>query len=401
MKKIRIFDTPWHVSANYSLINIPNTEWGLLKNNVRQWNSDARPIPKNAHFVPYYEKGKYDLAILHVDQQCIDPLIGKGILYRNLNEVIQDIPKIVVNHGTPWWPERWQTYGQGTWTTPPQYKKRKDFEAYHQRFLIDGGVMVVKGELEKIEGMKKLIGDNTMVVNSHRAKEMWGWGEVIIHGLDKDEWFDLPKEPRVVTGLSAGGLDSYYGRDFLQKTKEIIHDRFGLRLVHIGDERDWTIDRHYKFNGNAQPRWSGFKCYRDFLGRSLIYFNPTQESPMPRSRTEAMLSGCCVLTTPFHDADSFINCDLRDIWKNSEGTDEFIRAVDGIIERGKDIVNGFLVPTNPLAIAALVNHLIYNRFREAEQIGANGKKTAQEIFSKKRYDSEWISLINKVLGGKK
>jgi hypothetical protein len=55
----------------------------------------------------HYEPGKYDLAILHVDQQHVDPLIGKGQLYRALDKIIQDIPKLVINHGTPMWDERY------------------------------------------------------------------------------------------------------------------------------------------------------------------------------------------------------------------------------------------------------------------------------------------------------
>lgn len=280
-------------------MNIPGTEWGLLNNNVRHWNTDARPLPKNVEWVPYYEPGKYDLAILHVDQQCVDPLIGKGILYRNLNKVIQDIPKIVINHGTPWWPERWSEYGALTWGIPEKYKRKKDFDKYHQKFLIEGGEIVLNSELVKvddkkgiiggelvdidgqeyvrkntetmqIEGMKKLIGDNLMVVNSERAKEMWGWGKVIIHGLDKNEWFDRPKEPRVIVGLSAGGLDSYYGRDLLDKVKELLNSTYGIKLIHVGNEREWTIDRHPNFSGRAIDRWDGFTCYRDFIARSLI-----------------------------------------------------------------------------------------------------------------------------------
>lgn len=77
-----------------------------------------RPLPEGVKFVPYYQPGRYDLAVLHLDQQCVDPNIGKGTLYRHLNKVIQDIPKVVINHGTPFWPERWEAAGEKSWTYP-------------------------------------------------------------------------------------------------------------------------------------------------------------------------------------------------------------------------------------------------------------------------------------------
>ena len=108
--------------------------------------------------------------------------------------------------------------------------------------------------------------------------------------------------------------------------------------------------------------------YKEFLGRSLIYFNPTLESPMPRARTEAMLSGCCVLTTPHQDADMFI-------------------------EDGK---NGFIVSRNPKAVVDKIKYLIKN-YDEAIKIGQAGKKTAQELFNHKRFEQDWKNFVEKNL----
>ena len=63
----------------------------------------------NVNWVDHYEPGKYDFALIHLDQQCMDEPLwqrGKGSLFRELNEVITDIPKIVINHGTPYYPEK-------------------------------------------------------------------------------------------------------------------------------------------------------------------------------------------------------------------------------------------------------------------------------------------------------
>jgi hypothetical protein len=390
---IKIFGVGWHIGHQFSLIQIPDTHWTYLINNVRpRWNIDVRPMPDNLNFVTEYESGKYDLAVLHVDQQCIDPKIGKGKLYRDLNKVITDIPKIVINHGTPYWEERWESQGRGCWSLPVTYADAKidEIHKFQKEFLINGGNTIEGGKLINIEGMKKLIGNNTMVVNSHQAVKDWGWGTCIIHGLDPNDWWDMPKEPRAVISLSPGGLDSYYGRPLLMRTKELLSEKYGLKIVHIGDPREWTIERHPRFK-----EIGGWGAYRDYLGKSLVYFNSTQQSPMPRSRTEAMLSGCCVLTTPYQGADTFINFDTRKIWENSTGITNYIEEIDKILNL--DGINGIIIPNNPEPIIALINHLIYNRFKTAVKIGQEGKKTAIRLFKKDRYEQEWVELINKVL----
>ena len=249
---IRIINTAWHAAHQYELYKVPGTEWHHVVNTVRRWGlGKYRPKPDNLHPAAYYEPGKYDLAVLHVDQQCVDPSFGKSRLYAELNDSIQDIPKIVINHGTPYWPE---VYDQD----------------------------------EIIRKMKMLIGDNHVVYNSHRAKEMWEkngpmgkTARTIIHGMDADEWYSLPKEPRIVTTLSPAGLDRYYNRRLLTEVQGKLKER-GIAHVWVGS--DWISN--------------GFDDYRDFIARSLVYFNPTLESPMPRSRTEAMLSGMCTVTLP-------------------------------------------------------------------------------------------------------
>lgn len=272
------------------------------------------------NWVTHYEPGKYDVAILHLDQQCVEDGIyeyGKARLYRELNEVIRDIPKIVIMHGTPYYPE-----------------------------IFSKDVIVEK--------IKEMVGENTMVTNSNQAAKDFGFGHPIIHGMDPAESYDLPKEPRAVTMISPGGLDKYYDRVFLAAIKEELEER---NIYHCHITVDW------------QAR--DWEEYKNFLGRSLIYINPAKDSPMPRSRTEAMLSGCCVLTTPWQDADTFI----------------------------KDGVNGFLIPRNPKWVADKVEYLIKN-YDEAIRVGAEGKKTAMEIFSVDRYENDWRALLEKVLNKK-
>lgn len=377
-----------NVPHDAALFAIPNTKWYLLQNNVKRWNHYNRPLPKNVQYVPFYESGLYDIAVLDLDQQCIDPRIGKGQLYRELNEEIQDIPKIVIQHGTPCWPENWESSGHKRWSMPLGFDDN-DFKKvleYQRKFLVEGGKTILNGEEVEIEGAEKLVGRNKMVVNSFKSREQWGWGKVILHGLNPDEWWDLPKEPRSVSMISTGGLDYYYGRDFLNSTITRLKEDYGLKHTWISHPGSWTI-----YDSDLLPKKGGWDAYRNFLGRSMIFFNSTRESCMPRARTEAMLSGCCILTTAYQDEDKFINGDIRSIWANSTGTKDFIDKVDKFIKKNE--INGFLIPENPLAVSSLINYLIYDNAKECLSIGQRGKKTAIKLFNQNRFNEQWKELL--------
>lgn len=340
-KPLRIFGVVNHIGNQYEMLKLMDkfpgeVEFTYLENNVRRWSRYSnRPMHPKLKWATHYEPGKYDLAILHVDQQHVDPMIGKGQLYRALNNVIQDIPKIVINHGTPMWDER-----------------------YTEDLVINGGmVMDSKGKKHHLDGMRQLIGDNFMIVNSYESVERWGWGYPLIHGMEKSEWLDLPKEPRVTISLSPGGLDKYYNRALLTAIKGAVKEKTGLDIIHITvnyEAKDW-------------------EDYKEILGSSLIYINPTLDSPMPRSRTEAMLSGCCVLTSKYHGA-------------------------EGFIEQGK---NGFLLPDNPLSYAEAIHLLLNDGYKEAVEIGQRGKATAEKIFDLDRYLNDLWHIITEISNGRR
>lgn len=323
-RKIRIFGHPWHLAHQYELSKIPFIDWTWLIQYKRPYSKHSRGDFMKK-WVVEYEAGRYDVAVLHLDQQCIEPELwarGKGSLYRELNQVIKDIPKIVIMHGTTYYPEKFS----------------KD---------------------QVVDRVKEIVGDNIMVTNSRQCAKDFGFGTPIIHGLDPAEWHDLPKEPRVVTMISPGGLDKYYDRTFLEAIRDELIER-DINHCHI------TVDWQAK-------DWDD---YVNFIGRSLIYLNPCADSPMPRSRTEAMLSGCCVLTTPWQDAGDFIK----------HGENGYIIG-DG--ERG--------IPRDPVKVADLVEKLLEN-YEVAVKVGQEGKKTALELFSVANYHRQWRELLEKVTG---
>ncbi len=334
---IRIFGVTNHVGNQYEMLKLAehyDVEFTYLENNVRRWsNNSARPLPRHLKWATHYEPGKYDVAILHTDQQHADPAIGKGQLYRQLNEVIQDIPKIVINHGTPMWDEQ-----------------------FTEDIVVNGGQMIDrKGKPKIIDGMKKIIGNNFMVVNSYHAVKRWGWGYPLIHGMTANEWWDLPKEPRALVQLSPAGLDKYYNRQLLTHIKSYMNERVGMMPMHIPLDytpNDWDEQR-------------------EIMGRSLLYIHQQLDAPMSRGRTEAMLSGCCVLSSRHDDVEMFI-------------------------ENG---VNGFLLPDNPLSYAETAYQLINYSYRDAVEIGQRGKATARKYFNTERYLKDLYYIVSNVANG--
>lgn len=337
MSKLRIFGVVNHVGNQFEMLKLADhydCEFTYLENNVRRWSEySPRPVPKHLKWATAYEPGKYDVAILHIDQQAADPAIGKGQLYRQLNEIITDIPKIVINHGTPMWDE-----------------------VFTEDVVINGGEFISrKGTPRRIDGIKSIVGDNFMVVNSYHAVERWGWGYPLIHGMGVDEWWDLPKEPRSLVQLSPAGLDKYYNRHLLTYIKTYTQEKVGQMPMHIPVDylpKDWDEQR-------------------DILGRSLLFISQQFDSPMSRGRTEAMLSGCCVLSSRHDDAEMFI-------------------------ENG---VNGFLMPDNPLSYAETIYQLINFRYKDAIEIGQRGKETARKYFNTERYLKDLWYIVSNVANG--
>jgi len=165
MNEIKIFNYNWHIAHQFSLVQIPNTKWTYLEQNRRQYSSGVRGDfvkDYNIDYVPHYEEDKYDVALLHIDQQCFEEGIwnyGKGSLYKDLNVVIKDIPKIVIMHGTPYYPEKFQSD-----ITKVNYEKK----GYTKNQI---GM-----SSELIDMCKDIIGDNIMVTNSKMAAKQWGFG---------------------------------------------------------------------------------------------------------------------------------------------------------------------------------------------------------------------------------
>lgn len=325
----RIFDYCWHVPDQFEMINAlkDHCQFDYCLNSRRQWDSQQRPFPPGVNVVPYYEHGLYDFAILHIDQRIYSPFDQQRKIYTALNEYINDIPKIVINHGSPVFPEAFE----------------------HVSPLPS----VVETERTLTSFVQSIVGNNTMVVHSRYAAsdKEWGFGRPIIQGRDPGNWWDLPKEPRVFCSFPVQGLDAYYNRKCLKDTGELLYYHYGV-LLHCE-------------NYNV-PSFKSFDDYRNYLGRSLIYFDASVRTPMNTARTEAFLSGCCVVQV-----------------EGAHDTEQWAKNGENII----------MVPNDPKKIAAVLADIVENRYEEAWQIGQNGKKMAMDLFSQDRYRNDWLDLF--------
>lgn len=301
----------------------------LLINYTRRWDEKTRPLPENASWVTHFKPGKYDLAILNIDQQCTDDNLNKTVLPKHMRQAIREmeptLPVVWINHATPVYPEKFTDGTKDTdWVS----------ETLRKEIL-------------------KIVGEDKMVVNSHQAMNDWKAGKAIIHGMDAHEWvYNEEREPISCTFITQAGIgDKYYNRSYLVAVMEELKETYGISHQWINSPGCFTAKQT--------------KDYKEFLGKALIYFNPTFASPMPRSRTEAMLSGCCIVTTPQHDADTFI--------KHGE--------------------NGFLVPhNNPVLVAKLIAELLRD-YKTAKEIGKKGREDALKLFSRERYRDDWLNFI--------
>ena len=319
--RFRILDYAWHQGHSYRLHALPADFWYL---DVRRdlWNLNQRPKPENFRGPVHprdVDLSKFDLALVHLDQWCDGRHNLRALPFRVMIQTVKGrLPTVLIMHGTP--------------------------ESDQNR-----------------ENVLRLIGDLPVVCNSLEAAAVWDAGEerwdryglpqfrAIIHGYDVDEFASEPFGSRLVTVVTVcgGGNWSY--------------EYHGMPMM-IRMMRDLPL-LWYGHRGNRKM-FPTYADYRAMLARSLIYFSPTTISPMPGSRTEAMLSGCCVVTMPGHDIENYI-------------------------EDGK---TGLLV--KDYAQARDVLQALTLQYPEiAYKIGQAGREAARVWFDKGRFVEDWLTLL--------
>lgn len=322
---LRILDYPWHQVHLYRMATALPATFGVAAIREPYWNEAQRPIPDNVISVPQtqlgqsVDEGDWDVALLHLDQWC-DRQTLRAWPYRFMKQSTQAIPQIVIMHGTPDFPEN-------------------------------------------RAGVLRLIGDLPVVCNSRHAAMEWDGGEgrvdryglpqfrAVIHGYRVDEFRNYPFDQRRIeafTICSGGTMSSeYHGLPLAERL---------MRDVPLA----W-----YGPRGNREWK-NSYGAYLDMLASSLIYVSPTRRAPMPGARTEAMLSGCCVVSVPGND------------W-------------EGYITNG---LNGYVVDTYAemrRLIRELLEHPVI-----AYNMGQAGRARALATFGHERFAADWLRVLAEI-----
>ncbi|MDR0573889.1 MAG: glycosyltransferase [Tannerella sp.] len=154
--------------------------------------------------------------------------------------------------------------------------------------------------------------------------------------------------------LSPAGFDAYYNRGCMGEVADILDETYGYILQYA----KLNIDV-----GNTP------EAYKQYLGKSLLYIDTSFRTPMNRARTEAFLSGCCVIQVEgAHDLQ---------YWAKA----------------GENIV---LVPDNPEEIARVIAEFLHDGYLRAIAIGQKGRETALREFNYARYRNDWMNLLEQV-----
>ena len=119
----------------------------------------------------------------------------------------------------------------------------------------------------------------------------------------------------------------------------------------------------------SDPRFSdfAFKDWVDHLGRHKVYLNTTLRSPMPRSRTEAMLCGVIPVSLDNHDVSRFIQNGVNGFCSSSiEELAEFCKTV-------------------------CRDEQMRKKMSEA------ARATAMDLFNHDRFLTEWVNLVEETI----
>jgi len=311
---LRIADYHWHQAHSYRLSALP-AHFDFVSLSTRHWDPEIRPVPDNYTLnIPEPDLTSYDVILSHLDNWC-DRAELRGAPFRLMNLIAMGAPqavRICIMHGTP-----------------------------------DG-----EGNRMRIHRMLDLSpgGPPFLVCNSEEAKRGWqlgpGRSRAIIHGYDVDEfWSAKQRKVWAITVCSAGQVSrTYHGVPLLERIRR------SVPVIWCG------------YNGDI-PYFDTYREYRDFLAESLIYVHTGQRSPMPGARTEAMLSGCCIVTTSNNDADKHIE----------HGATGFL------CDSAKDMIQ---------TIQYLLAHP-----RDAYRVGQQGREYARRQFDKDRFVEDWLRLL--------
>jgi glycosyltransferase involved in cell wall biosynthesis len=349
-RQLRVLTYRWHVPHQYELYKLP-IDFTLISDLptgfTRGWETEQRPQPANAKFVPL-ERVKvedYDLAIVHFDENVLAPENCNNVIPKDwggnflwMLRNTPNLPKIAVCHGTP------QFVGQ--------YKAECNASEL--------GNVIEESRLQLVEALL----DIPVVCNSYQAQREWDFRQsrVIWHGFDPSEFQQTDYKGGVLSlGRAIRERPHYRGYELFQAVSELLPEY--AKPEHHSVRRPALFTAEHEVYAKLK-----YRAYRDSILQYSVYFNPTLRSPMPRSRGEAMMSGLVTVSAANHDVQLFI----KNGW------------------------NGFYSDSAE-ELADYISFLMRNEDAR-RKIGQRGRATASDVFNHDRYLSAWQTLIAEVLG---
>lgn len=350
-ERLRVLSFRWHCGHQWELHHLPYDFVLSHAMTSMCWDYRSRPLRNNVVIVPEEKLDfKFDLALLHFDENVLSPERSKGVLNTNWGAQFVRylktlaMPKITICHGT--------VPRKGSW----------DLNYTGDPWEIDK---------EARDRVVDLLGNTLVVCNSHAAQKEWGFrnSRVIHHGFDANEYKSGKKKFNILAAADGFHLRPWYqGWPYLKAAIDaglgidVLGKPSGLpvNFVRVPEPDGYgTINNRY-----AEKK---FESYKRFLSQYRVYFSPTWFSPMPRTRMEAMLSGCCVVTTGYHDEPDWI--------KNGE--------------------TGF-VSNDPQELISILKSLVENPTK-AEKIGSNGRDWASKHFTRESFLGAWRKIVDEIL----
>ena len=348
-KRLKILTYCWHLPHQYELHKLPHdftliTDLGT--HHCYRWGYSKRPFPDNDTFKKIREINvkNYDLAILHFDENCLHPEYTNNVISENwgLNfkyfvEKLRDIPKIGICHGTP------QFYG-----------------AYTPNYSGADLMQVIEPARQSLVNYLK---DVMVICNSHQAEREWGFhkSRVIWHGFDPAEFPRSMYRKKVMGLTNMLGRPHYRGFEILNVVNSYLPEQLQVAGVETPEPKN------YKEKENNDYAFAKYRNYVDAIREYSIYLNPTVRSPMPRSRTEAMMCGLVTVSYKSHDVDMFI----------------------------RNEVNGFY-SDSPKELAEYIIFLS-NDDSALKKVANESYKTAIDIFNNDRYMHDWQETIFRIV----
>ncbi len=304
MKKIKILDYFVHQANQYEFSKL-NHEYYLVAPNSQKpdWDENDRPLRKNIHLITEHEALRkiFDIIIIR-------------------SPIHMDRYKPFIKRGS---------IPIGTIQTTSPYPMHKD--------------------------VQNIVWNSYDAMKKHQSYYPKRHHHYVVHGFDPNEFQNLnfERNNRILTVANVfKQRDKIMGYDLWNEVNKIIGN---CDLVGHGND---DIPESLGKAKNFQELLNYYNSYQ-------IFFNPTKESAMPRSRGEALMVGMATVTTSKFDIAQYYSHKKNILFANT---------VSEVLENIK---------------------LLNNNSKMVEDLGNKARETAMKHFHISDYISKWDNILKK------